>query len=106
MARRAQPVLVPAVRPAAAVEITGNEPDNYICYGIKYPGGSELIRWRRVVVTPDQVSGRIAHFVVIEVKVGNATPNDVQCAFLDCVAATSGVSVVVYSVEDAERALV
>ena len=87
------------------VEITGDERDNCIRYCIASPGGSDLIGWRSVVVTPEMVTGRIVQFVAIEANLGKAIPNEDQRAFLDAVLAAGGVAIVARSVEDAARGL-
>ena len=86
------------------VEITGDERDNCIRYGIASPGGSDLIGWRSVVVTPEMVTGRIVQFVAIEVK-DRGVPTNPQESFLGIVAGAGGRAIVAWSVEDAVRGL-
>lgn len=78
---------------------------NFIQYGVCNPGGSDLIGWRSVVVTPDMVGTRIARFMAIEVKGPRGAPSDHQQAFLDAVDRAGGLAMVARSVEDVAGAV-
>ncbi len=82
-----------------------NAKGNRVRYGLCNPGGSDLIGFRSVVVTPAMVGSRIAQFVAVEVKAGKNAPNKNQRDFLRIVDGAGGRAIVAYSVEDAERGL-
>jgi hypothetical protein len=64
-------------------------------------GGSDLIGWIPVTVTPDMVGERIAVFGAIELKMGRQTTTTEQDQFLSAVSAAGGAATVARSVEDA-----
>lgn len=70
-------------------------------YGVANPGGSDLIGWQSVLVTPDMVGARIAVFVACEVKDTKGRPTRNQQNFLDQVHAAGGIAMLARSAEDA-----
>lgn len=71
-------------------------------YGIPSTGGgSDLLGWRTVIITPDLIGKRVAVFTAIEVKspTGRVAPN--QSVFLQVVARAGGIAGVVRSVSEA-----
>jgi hypothetical protein len=74
-----------------------------IRYGVANPGGSDLIGWRSVTVTPDMVGRRLAVFLAIEVKGANGKPTEAQVRFIRAVNDAGGLAGVARSVDDAER---
>jgi hypothetical protein len=73
-----------------------------IRYGVANPGGSDLIGWRSVTVTPDMVGQNLAVFLAIEVKGERTRVTDQQRNFLDRVKADGGLAGVARTVEDAK----
>lgn len=70
-------------------------------YGL-CPGSSDLIGWRRVLITPEHVGSQIAQFVAIELKAATGRVSTEQRQFIDLVNRWGGVAGVARSVEDAE----
>lgn len=64
-------------------------------------GGSDLVGWTPVVVTPDMVGERVAVFTAIELKVGKTATTEDQDRFLARVAEAGGAATVARSVGDA-----
>jgi hypothetical protein len=73
-----------------------------IRYGVANPGGSDLIGWRSITVTPDMVGQKLAVFLAIEVKGERTRVTDQQRNFLDRVKADGGLAGVARTVEDAK----
>lgn len=72
----------------------------WVRYGVANPGGSDLIGWRTVTVTPEMVGARLAVFVAVEVKdKGRAT--DAQLSFIQAVRTAGGIAGVARSEEAA-----
>jgi hypothetical protein len=46
----------------------GKNKDIPVKYGVASPGGSDLIGWKSVEITPDMVGTKIAVFTAVEVK--------------------------------------
>lgn len=74
-------------------------------YGIASPGGSDLLGWRTVTVTPDMVGKPIAIFAAIEVKTQTGRATTEQRHFLDVVASAGGFSAIARSADEALAAL-
>jgi hypothetical protein len=74
---------------------------HWLQYGVANPGGSDLIGFRPVEITPDMVGSTIAQFVAIECKsaVGKVSPD--QQRFLDLVKKAGGCAGVARSDVDA-----
>lgn len=78
---------------------------NHVRYGLCNPGGSDLIGWRSITITPEHVGMTIAQFTALEVKnlTGKATPD--QLRFGAIVAKAGGLFAVVRSADEAEKIL-
>lgn len=76
-----------------------------IHYGVANPGGSDLIGWKSVTVTPDMVGRKVAIFTAIEVKSDRGRPTPAQQNFLKCVQLDGGFAGVARSVEDARAVI-
>lgn len=76
-------------------------------YGLANPGGSDLIGWRTVTITPDMVGQRVAIFTALEVKAPGGTHRVTaeQRNFLNTVEAAGGVAGVARSPAQALLAL-
>ena len=72
-----------------------------IRFGVANPGGSDLIGWRSVTVTPDMVGQKIAVFLAIEVKGERGRATDEQRNFIARVKADGGLAGVARTVDDA-----
>ena len=80
-------------------------------YGVGQPGGSDLLGWRSVTITPDMVGQQIAVFTAAEVKAPGWKPRNAadrerwahQTNFIDRVVAAGGIAGVVRSPDDALR---
>lgn len=76
-------------------------------YGLANPGGSDLIGYRSVVITPGMVGQRVAIFTAMEVKARGGTHRVTaeQRHFLDVVEAAGGIAGVARSPAQALLAL-
>jgi hypothetical protein len=74
-------------------------------YGVANPGGSDLIGWKVVTVTPDMVGRKVAIFTAIEVKGERGKPTEAQAKFLACVALDGGLAGVARSLEEAQAVI-
>lgn len=72
-----------------------------IRFGVANPGGSDLIGWRSVTVTPDMVGQKIAVFLAIEVKGERGYATDPQKNFIARVKSDGGLAGVARCLDDA-----
>lgn len=63
-------------------------------------GSSDLIGWKKIVVTPDMVGKTIAVFSAIEVKYGKTKATDEQKRFVQNVNDAGGFGKIVYSLDE------
>lgn len=77
---------------------------NWVTYGLGV-GTSDLIGWRRVLITPDHVGLHLAVFAALEGKSDTGQLTASQHAFIDTLAHAGGIAGVVRSVEDARKLL-
>ena len=88
---------------------SGKLPDprtgRWVQFGVASPGGSDLIGYRSITITPDMVGQRVAVFTAIEIKTetGRATP--AQRNFIDHIRRAGGIAGIVRSVADAQQIL-
>lgn len=68
-------------------------------------GSSDKIGWKSITITPDMVGQKIAQFVAIEEKTGNARPTKEQGKFLQVVKDAGGRAGIARSEQDAELIL-
>lgn len=61
-----------------------------IQYGVCNPGGSDLIGWTTVEVTPEMVGTRLAVFTAVEVKAPNGRATEAQLNFISQVLKAGG----------------
>jgi hypothetical protein len=86
---------------------SGKLPDprtgRWVQFGVASPGGSDLIGYRTVTITPDMVGRKVAVICALEIKTatGRATPE--QRCFLDHIRAAGGISAIVRSPAEALR---
>ncbi len=82
--------------PVCQYKLKGAPPlqgDYVVAYGVCNPGGSDLIGWKSIEITPDMVGKRVAVFVAIETKVGRRGATAEQDNFLAQVSAAGGIAV-------------
>lgn len=79
-----------------------DERGNFIRYGVGQPGGSDLIGWHTVTITPEMVGQKVALFLAVEVKTPNGRVTDAQQNFVDVVNKHGGIAGICRSVKDAE----
>jgi hypothetical protein len=84
---------------------SGSLPDprtgRYVQFGVASPGGSDLIGWRTVTITPDMVGRQLAVFTAIEVKTSTGRATPAQRNFIHAVHQAGGFSGIARSVADA-----
>lgn len=73
----------------------------WVTYGVANPGGSDLIGWTTVTITPDMVGRKIAVFTAIEVKSETGKIKPEQTNFVDRVRLDGGIAGVARSIDDA-----
>lgn len=69
-------------------------------YGVA-PGGSDLIGWRVLTVTPEMIGQRVAVFVAIEVKGPLGRPSSAQKNFINRVKMAGGLAGVAKNTDQA-----
>lgn len=67
-----------------------NDRGRPVTFGVANPGGSDLIGWQSVIVTPEMVGKKIAIFTAREIKMGRTKVTANQQAFIDAVNAAGG----------------
>lgn len=77
----------------------------WIKYGVCNPGGSDLIGWTSIQITPDMVGKTVAVFTAVEVKTPKGKVTDAQQNFIDQVNKAGGRAGVVHSSTDAQLLL-
>lgn len=73
-----------------------------IRYGIPGPGGSDLIGWQSVTITPEMVGTTYAVFLSVEVKKPGCTGKPEQITWLSAVTQAGGFAGIARSVSDAK----
>ncbi len=73
--------------------------DRLIRYGLVV-GGSDLIGWTPVTITPAMVGQTLAVFTAVEAKTGRVPVTVEQRRFLDAVRSAGGVAIVARTMED------
>ena len=76
----------------------------HVRYGLCV-GSSDLIGWKRVIITPDMVGKTVAVFLAVEVKAGRTQTTEAQIAFTNAVNNCGGIAMVVHSEEEAVKIL-
>jgi hypothetical protein len=73
----------------------------WIKFGIANPGGSDLIGWTPIEITPDMVGRTIAIFTAVEVKGPKTRTTPDQVNFIERIRADGGIAGVARSPADA-----
>lgn len=86
---------------------SGKLPDprtgRWVQFGVASPGGSDLIGYRTITITPDMVGRRIAVFTAIEVKTATGRATPAQRNFIEHIRAAGGISAIVRAPAEALR---
>jgi hypothetical protein len=69
-------------------------------FGVCNPGGSDLIGWRPVRITPEMVGQTLAQFVAVECKTPGDKARPAQVAFLRAAVRSGGVAMIARRVGD------
>lgn len=88
---------------------SGSLPDprtgRYVQFGVGSPGGSDLIGYRRVTVTPEMVGQDLAVFAAVEVKTPKGRVKPEQQQFVDHIRGAGGIAGIARSVDEAKNIL-
>ena len=88
---------------------SGSLPDprtgRYAQFGVGNPGGSDLIGYRRMTVTPEMVGQDVAVFAAVEVKTARGRVKAAQQRFVDHIRSVGGIAGIVRSVDEAKNIL-
>lgn len=88
---------------------SGSLPDprtgRYVQFGVGNPGGSDLIGYRRVTVTPEMVGQDVAVFTAVEVKTARGRVRPEQQRFIDHIRNAGGIAGIARSVDEARGIL-
>lgn len=88
---------------------SGSLPDprtgRYVTFGVGSPGGSDLIGYRKVTITPEMCGQEIAVFTAVEVKTPRGKATTEQKAFIEHVRNAGGIAGIARSVDDARNIL-
>ena len=88
---------------------SGSLPDprtgRYVQFGVGNPGGSDLIGYRRVTVTPEMAGQELAVFVAVEVKTPKGRVKAEQQQFVDHIRGAGGIAGIARSVDEAKNIL-
>ncbi len=88
---------------------SGKLPDprtgRWVQFGVASPGGSDLIGYRSVTITPDMVGSTVAVFTAIEVKTATGRATPAQRHFIDHIRRAGGIAAIVRSAAEAQRML-
>ena len=74
-------------------------------FGVGNPGGSDLIGYRRVTVTPEMVGQDVAIFAAVEVKTPRGRVKAEQKRFVDHIRNAGGIAGIARSVDEAKGIL-
>ena len=74
-------------------------------FGVGNPGGSDLIGYRKVTVTPEMVGQDVAVFAAVEVKTARGRVRPEQQQFIDHIRNAGGIAGIARSVDEARGIL-
>lgn len=88
---------------------SGSLPDprtgRYVQFGVGSPGGSDLIGYRKVTITPEMVGTELPVFAAVEVKTAKGKATEQQKAFIEHIRNAGGIAGVARSVDEAKSIL-
>ncbi|TFH47679.1 MAG: VRR-NUC domain-containing protein, partial [Lysobacterales bacterium] len=76
---------------------------NWVRYGLGGKGASDLIGWKQIAITPEDVGRTIAQFLAVEVKQTGKKLTKDQQQFGNMVSSAGGIFGVAHSPEEAEQ---
>lgn len=86
---------------------SGKLPDprtgRWVQFGVASPGGSDLIGYRSITITPDMVGRTVAVFTAVEIKTATGRATPAQRQFIDHIRCAGGISAIVRSTQEALR---
>lgn len=86
---------------------SGKLPDprtgRWVQFGVASPGGSDLIGYKAVTITPDMVGQRVAVFTAIEIKTATGRATPAQRHFIEHIQGAGGIAGIVRSTAEASR---
>lgn len=86
---------------------SGKLPDprtgRWVQFGVASPGGSDLIGYRTITITPDMVGQQVAVFTAFEIKTATGRATPAQRHFIDHIRRAGGIAAIVRSTADALR---
>ena len=74
-------------------------------FGVGSPGGSDLIGYRKITITPEMVGMEVPVFAAIEVKTAKGRATAEQKSFIEHIRNAGGIAGVARSVDDAQNIL-
>jgi hypothetical protein len=77
----------------------------WVKFGVANPGGSDLIGFHSVIITPEMVGKKVAVFTAFEVKGAKGRATKEQLIFVDLVKSFGGIAGIVRSKEEAKSLL-
>ena len=77
----------------------------YVQFGVGSPGGSDLIGYRKVTITPEMVGMEMPVFAAIEVKTPKGRATEHQKAFIEHIRNAGGIAGIARSVDEAKSIL-
>jgi hypothetical protein len=88
---------------------SGKLPDprtgRWVQFGVASPGGSDLIGYRSITITPEMVGQKVAVFTALEIKTASGRATPAQKHFIDHIRQAGGIAGIVRSVAEAQRIL-
>jgi len=80
-----------------------NKRGTFVHFGVFSPGGSDLIGFLPVVITPEMVGTKVAVFTAIEIKIGRTATTPQQLNFIKTVKQNGGIAAIIHdSVTESE----
>lgn len=77
--------------------------NTYVQYGVCNPGGSDLIGWHTIEITPEMVGDKVAVFVGVETKQLHGKTTKEQKFFLSAVNNAGGIGIKADKLEDVKH---
>jgi hypothetical protein len=77
----------------------------WVNFGIPGVGGSDLIGFHTITITPEHVGNRVAVFLAIECKSATGKPSPAQTNFINFVTSNGGIAGIARSAQEAKQLL-